>query len=63
MAEERKLSADEIIAALECCHTDEDMHLCAQCPLVDIPFHQCRDLLGRNALILIYRLRMEVGGQ
>ena len=56
-----KLQDDEIVAALECCHGDENMYLCSQCPLLHMSLGQCKDLLGRNALELIYRLRGEGG--
>jgi hypothetical protein len=58
--EEKKLTDEEIIAALECCHSDENVYLCSQCPLLGMSLGQCKDLLGRNALNLIYRLRGEV---
>lgn len=52
-----KLQDDEIVEAMECCHSDDSVRLCAECPLSHIPSSQCRELLGRNALDLIYRLR------
>ena len=54
-----RLQDDEIIAAMESCYSDDDFRLCAQCPLMGMGLAKCKELLGSNALDLIYRLRME----
>lgn len=57
--EKTKLTLEETIAALECCYSDDDVCLCAQCPLLHIGLHDCKELLGRNALNLLYRVSDE----
>ena len=54
-----KLQDDEIVAAMECCYSNDSVRLCGECPLSYMRSNRCKELLGRNALDLIYHLRGE----